>query len=60
MTHTIPLVYLVVFLSLLPCASVAEVMPGDSIELSGSVKKAKDISALAFIGNHLIIGSDET
>ena len=60
MTHTIPLVYLVVFLSLLPCASLAEVMPGDSIELSGSVKKAKDISALAFIGSHLIIGSDET
>lgn len=55
------LIFVMVFIGLLPHqvrAAIAFV--ADPIELSGPIKKARNISALAIVGNRLVIGSDET
>ena len=55
-------VLIFVFVSILPPQQLrAEItFVDDSIEISGSIKKPKNISALAIVGDRLVIGSDET
>ena len=55
------LIFLLVSICLSPQQVRAEItLVADPIEISGTIKKPRDISALAIVGNRLVIGSDET
>ena len=61
MKITMSLIFVIVFTSPPPHPVRAEIVfVADPIELSGPIKKPRNISALAIVGGRLVIGSDET